>query len=395
MPILKTASALIKEALEKVSINNLLPPKGSKIAIAMSGGVDSSVAAALLSQMDYEVFGITGWLMEGKGKCCDGGMLDAGRICEIIGISHEVQDLKKLFQSTIISPFIESYSIGRTPVPCMPCNTEVKWGSLLEYSKSIGASHLASGHYARLLGFENVDNSYQYSIGKSKDLHKDQSYMLWGLSQEQLSRTLFPLANFDKDEIRELAKEFNLVNWDKEESQDICFVPNKTKDFLKEHLGEKPGEIKNIRTGKVLGKHSGTHFYTIGQRKGIGISSQDAIYVVKIDSFNNVVYVGEKSDLQNNYLIADGVNWQIVLSEPFRALVKIRYNSEPSICTVTPIEANQIQIDFDEPVLGVTPGQAAVIYDLNNQYIIAGGWISRELNESISKTIHATSESNS
>jgi tRNA-specific 2-thiouridylase len=369
----KIKSELIQKALEKIAFNNLMPPAGSKVAIAMSGGVDSSVAAALLSCLDYEVIGITGWLMEGSGKCCDGGMLDSARVSEHIGIEHESLDLREFFKSTIIKPFLESYSVGRTPVPCMPCNTEVKWGSLLEYSKTIGASHLASGHYARLNHFADKG----YSIGKPADSGKDQSYMLWGLNQDQLSRTAFPLANFTKEEIRQLANEFALTNWDKEESQDICFIPNKTKNYLLENLGEKPGDIKNVKSGEVLGTHLGTHLFTIGQRKGIGVSSQEPIYVVKIDSLNNVVYVGDKEDLCSKGLVAEFANWQIKYSEPFTGLVKIRYNSEPISAQVIPLDDKQFEVRFMDEAVSVTPGQAAVVYDADNQYIIAGGWISR------------------
>jgi tRNA-uridine 2-sulfurtransferase len=374
--VILKSSGLIKEALEKVALNNVMPAPGSKVAIAMSGGVDSSVAAALLARMNYEVFGITGWLMEGSGKCCDGGMLDSARICEIIGIDHQAQDLRDFFKSTIISPFLSSYAGGRTPVPCMPCNTEVKWGSLLEYSKSLGASHLASGHYARLL----KPKDQNYSIGRSSDENKDQSYMLWGLNQEQLSRTAFPLANFTKEQIRALAHELNLTNWDKEESQDICFVPNKTRNFLLEHLGEKPGPIMDLKTGKILGQHSGTHLYTIGQRKGIGVSSQEPIYVVKLDSQQNVVYVGSKDDLASRGLIAEYANWQVPAATAFQGWVKIRYNSEALFAQVTPLEGGRFKVDFPKEEIGsITPGQAAVIYDVHNQYIIGGGWISRSL----------------
>ncbi len=368
-------SSLIDSALKKIAENNLLPEAGSKIAIAMSGGVDSSVAAALLSKLDYKVFGLTGWLMEGSGKCCDGGMLDSARVCEIIGVEHQALDLREYFKSTIISPFISSYSVGRTPVPCMPCNTEVKWGSLLEYSKTLGASHLASGHYSRL-----IKNGEHYCIGRPNDQDKDQSYMLWGLNQEQLSRTIFPLANFEKEEIRSLAQDLNLVNWNKEESQDICFIPNKTKEFLLEKLGERKGPIVDLKTGKTLGEHSGTHLFTIGQRKGIGISSSDPIYVVKLDPLNNTVFVGGQEDLFSKGLYADHANWQIPQNESFEALVKIRYASAPLKSLVTPLQNNQFEVEFrDSEGTSVTPGQAAVIYSSDNSQIIGGGWIAKAL----------------
>ena len=381
---MKLKSAIIEQALEKIALNNITPPKGSKIAIAMSGGVDSSVTAALLSKLgDYEVFGITGWLIEGAGQCCDGGMIDAAKICESLGINHQAEDLREIFKSTIISPFISSYQGGQTPVPCMPCNTEIKWGSLLQKVKEQNTHYLASGHYARLLQNE----SGKYCIGRSKDQTKDQSYMLWGLNQEQLKSTVFPLANFEKAEIRELANEFGLENWNKEDSQDICFVPNKTKDFLQKNIGERIGEIKHIKTNENLGQHSGTHFFTIGQRKGIGLSNQEPLYTIKIDALNNIVYVGEKEYLQSFGLIADYANWQVLPSsdQVFQGLVKIRYNSKPVLAEIKPVinnktaEAKQFEVKFLAEISGVTPGQAAVIYDSSDNYIIGGGWIKSEL----------------
>ncbi|MDJ0626467.1 MAG: tRNA 2-thiouridine(34) synthase MnmA [Candidatus Caenarcaniphilales bacterium] len=378
--MLRTESQLIEEALKKVAENNVIPPKGSCIGIAMSGGVDSSVAAALLSRMDYKVFGITGWLMEGAGKCCDGGMIDAAQICETLGIDHQAEDLRKFFQSTIISPFLESYSVGRTPVPCMPCNTEVKWGSLLETSKTQGAQYLASGHYARIVKAGIVkEQNEELAVGRSVDLNKDQSYMLWGLNQEQLKRTVFPLANFNKNEIRQLAHEFGLTNWDKEESQDICFIPNKTKDYLLDNLGERPGEIKDIKTGKVIGEHMGTHLFTIGQRKGIGVSSSEPIYVIKLDSFNNIVYTGEREDLYSKGVAVEYTNWQVKQPNEFNGLVKVRYNSETVLSKVTKQSEDKCEIVFSEEVSSVTPGQAAVVYDVTNSFIIGGGWISKPI----------------
>lgn len=369
------SSKLIDLAIKRVAENNFMPPEGSSIGIAMSGGVDSSVAAALLSRMNYKVFGITGWLMEGAGKCCDSGMLDSARISETLGLEHHSIDLREYFNSTIISPFINSYSVGRTPVPCMPCNTEVKWGSLLQSCNSMGADYLASGHYSRLIKHSNGN----FSIGRASDPGKDQSYMLWGLDQNQLSRTVFPLANFTKEESRELAKEFGLGNWDKEESQDICFIPNKTKEFLMEKLGERPGEIKEIKTGKILGEHTGTHFYTVGQRKGIGLSSAEPIYVIKLDPINNIVYVGEKSELYSSGLEVEFANWQVEPKEPFRAMVKIRYNADAVSALVVPLDNKLFKVQFDSEVASVTPGQAVVAYDSENEFIIAGGWISRAI----------------
>jgi len=372
------SSSFIEQALSKIAENNILPPAKTKIAVAMSGGVDSSVSAALLASLDYEVIGITGWLLEGSGKCCDGGMIDAAAICETLNINHQAEDLRNYFKSTIIKPFISSYQNGKTPMPCMPCNTEVKWGSLLEKIKEQNINYLASGHYARLLKNQNDE----YYIGRPVDLQKDQSYMLWGLNQEQLKSTIFPLANFTKPEIRQLAQEFGLETWNKEESQDICFVPNTTKNFLQNNLGEKTGLIKHIKTYEILGEHSGTHFFTIGQRKGIGLSNQDPLYIIKIDALNNIIYVGEKQYLQSKGLIAEYVNWQILpTNHEFRGFVKIRYNSKSVLANIKLFdsEQNYFEVNFLEEASSVSPGQAVVIYDETDSFVIGGGWIKSEL----------------
>jgi len=367
----KATPSLITEAIEHISVNNLLPLPGSKIAIAMSGGVDSSVAAALLRQMDYEVIGITGWLMKGSGKCCDGGMIDSARVAEEIGIEHISMDLREAFQSKIISPFLGSYRNGRTPVPCMPCNTEIKWGALLEHCQELGCSHLASGHYARVRYKEEY-----YQIGRPCDSHKDQSYMLWGLDQQQLSRTAFPLANFSKEYIRELAKELNLYTWDKEESQDVCFVPDKNTDYLKNKLGERPGTIKHIATKETLGKHLGTHLFTIGQRKGIGLSNSCPLYVIKLDPSANIVYVGEREYLLTSKLEAEFANWQTKIDRHLEGMLKIRYNSPPASAQITITSESTFSAEFTEEQMSITPGQAAVVYDTADEWIIGGGWIS-------------------
>lgn len=378
---LNTHSDLIRDAIDKISINNYLPPLDTPIAVGMSGGVDSSATAALLKVMGYNVVGITGWLTDNTNKSCDGARFDAERAAEQIGIEHHIVDLREIFDPIIVNPFLNAYSEGRTPVPCMTCNTEIKWGSLLHYSKSLGATHFASGHYVRLIHHTESQNFQGgFSIGRPTDLSKDQSYMLWTLNQEQMNRAFFPLANFTKEETRAIAIELNLFNAEKPESQDICFVPNKTSDYLKDKLGERPGEVRHIQTSKVMGEHLGAHLYTVGQRKGLGIAHPTPLYVVKLDPIQNIVYVGDKEHLFAKGLIANNVNWQIHPNQPeFKAQTKIRYATPPCYTDVKLLTDASMELTFQEAQSSITPGQAAVLYDESNQFILGGGWISREI----------------
>jgi len=363
----------IDQVLDFIGKNNLLPKdKTVKIAVAMSGGVDSSVATALIKELGYQTFGLTGWLLEGEGKCCQGGVIDSAEVCEQLGIEHDAQDLRNIFNTKITSSFLSGYSQGKTPVPCMPCNTEIKWGSMLAYVKEKNINYLASGHYARLLEIRR-----NLCIGRSLDQNKDQSYMLWGLTQEQLASVVFPLANLEKEEIRAIAKKMNLPVFDKPESQDLCFVPGKNQDYLLEKLGIKPGQIKHIQTGEVLGEHKGTYLYTIGQRKGLKVSYPEPLYVIELDIFNNFVLVGEKNFLYSQELIAQNANWQVEVSSKFNSLVKVRYNSAPVLAQIEKIDENKFKVLFEKKLLSITPGQACVLYDLDNQYIIGGGWIEK------------------
>lgn len=366
--------------LEKIqNMDNYLPDsKNSKIAVAMSGGVDSSVAILLLKEMGYEVFGITAWLIAGSGKCCDNGVIDAVKVCDQLGVEHHAVDLRKEFADGIIKDFHESYSKGQTPIPCITCNNDMKWGALLAYSiDKLGATHMASGHYAKL-GFN--PETGRYNLLKPKENRKDQNYMLWGLTQEQLARTVFPLADLTKDEVRAAAKRAHLCVANKAESQDICFVSNgmNNSDYLTKILGEKPGEIIEISSGKVLGEHSGSYNYTYGQRKGLGIAYPEPLYVVKIDSKNNKVYVGTKDKIKGQ--VAFGKDLNIVndsYGDSFDALVKIRYNMEAVPAKVKLGMDHSAKVEFKEPVSSITPGQAMVFYDKDDaEQVIGGAWIS-------------------
>lgn len=356
-------------------INYLPDPQKSKIAVAMSGGVDSSVALYLLKEAGYEVVGITAWIISGSGRCCDNGVIDAVKVCDQLGVEHHAIDLRKDFAEGIIKEFHESYAQGETPIPCISCNNDIKWGSLLSYSLAkLGATHLASGHYAKIVQDENGLHLY-----RPLEENKDQSYMLWGLTPQQLSATVFPLADLDKSEVRKIANDAELCVASKPESQDICFVSNgmTNSDYLLKILGEKPGDIVETDTGKILGKHKGSFNYTYGQRKGLGIAHPEPLYVVKIDSKSNTVFVGTKDKLagqtakaKNRNLIND------YLGDDFKALVKIRYNSDPTPAQVKLIGDREMEVEFYEPVTAITPGQALAIYDLETGLeLIGGAWI--------------------
>jgi len=356
-------------------INYLPDPKKSKIAVAMSGGVDSSVALYLLKEAGYDVVGITAWIISGSGRCCDNGVVDAVKVCDQLGVEQHAIDLRKDFAEGIIKEFHESYAQGETPIPCISCNNDIKWGSLLSYSLAkLGATHLASGHYAKIVQDENGLHLY-----RPLEENKDQSYMLWGLTPQQLSATVFPLADLDKSEVRKIANDAELCVASKPESQDICFVSNgmTNSDYLLKILGEKPGDIVETDTGKILGKHKGSFNYTYGQRKGLGIAYPEPLYVVKIDSKSNTVFVGTKDKLagqtakaKNRNLIND------YLGDDFKALVKIRYNSDPTPAQVKLIGDNEMEVEFYEPVTAITPGQALAIYDLETGLeLIGGAWI--------------------
>ncbi|MCE2929748.1 MAG: tRNA 2-thiouridine(34) synthase MnmA [Candidatus Caenarcaniphilales bacterium] len=374
---MNTNSYLYQKTISSTPRNYLPDTESSVIAVAMSGGVDSSVAAFLFKEAGYKVVGITAWILSGAGRCCDNGVVDAVKICDQLGIEHHAIDLRQDFASGIIKEFHEAYSKGETPIPCISCNNDIKWGSLLSYSiNKLGATHMASGHYAKI-----VKSNEGFNLYKSDEDKKDQSYMLWGLTNSQLEKTVFPLADFAKSEVREIAAKANLCVANKPDSQDICFVTGgmTNADYLTRILGEKPGNIVEIESGTVLGEHKGSFNYTYGQRKGIGIAYSEPLYVVSIDSQTNTVYVGTKDKLFGQRAYAHKLNLiNASLPETFDALVKIRYNSSPSLAKVK-ITADKAMIDFDEPVTAITPGQAIVFYDpLEAKEVYGGAWIQGE-----------------
>jgi tRNA-uridine 2-sulfurtransferase len=342
-----------------------------KIAVAMSGGVDSSVTAALLNKEGHEVIGMT-MLVVPSEEVAD----TAHEIAQILGISHHTFDLRDIFAKQIISDFCHQYSLGKTPNPCVHCNRLIKFGILLEKAKELGTDAMATGHYARL---EKRPSDGRFLLKKGIDHTRDQSYFLYRLTQTQLADIIFPLGNLTKDKVKKMALEMGLLVVNRKESREICFIPdNNYPRFLREHITSKieTGQIVD-KQENVLGKHNGIIEYTIGQRKGLGISSSEPLYVVDIDSRNNTVIVGEKQDVYASEFIATDLNW--IASEDLVALptlkTKIRYLHPEAESVITPINRDRVHIKFTEPQMAITPGQAAVFYDGDN--VVGGGTIER------------------
>ncbi len=347
----------------------------TRVAVAMSGGVDSSTTALLLRDAGYDVVGVTGWLIKSGSRCCDTGMIDAAKVCQQLDIPHHAVDLREMFKAQIIDQFPQAYARAQTPLPCSVCNTLVKWGALFNYSKKVlQANYIATGHYARVIHTEN-----DIQLARAVDLTKDQSYVLWGLTREQLKATLLPLGDYHKDEIRAIADKSQLASAHRPDSQDLCFIPQgvTTQEYLANFLPETPGPILHSLTGQVLGQHKGTHNFTIGQRKGLGIASNEPIYVTHIDPDSHVVYAGPKSALLRRDLKAHSTNW-IMAQIPEKTLLakaKISYKSIAVPAMITPLAENQVHVEFEEAQSAITPGQVLAIYDTSDTLLLGGGWI--------------------
>ena len=382
----------MKSALQFESLPERAETQRDLIAVAMSGGVDSSTVAALLQQRGCSVVGLTMQLwnqrrlpeLQGNGpaqhRCCSlDDVYDAKAVAQHLNFPHYVVNFEEQFESRVVRPFVDQYLAGRTPIACTNCNTDVKFEPLLRMARHIGAERLATGHYARI---RRNDETGRWELLRSRDDSKDQSYFLWGLSQEQLSRSDFPLGELTKDQVRELARRVNLPVAEKPESMELCFVPNGNyvqfiQAYSKERgisLQDGDGEIVN-EDGEVIGRHSGVHNFTVGQRKGLGFAAGKPIYVLSIDPQNNRVVVGEDDVLRKTDCEVEELNW-ISCEKPatkFRAFVKIRHKHEPAAATVEALEANCARVTFDSPQRAITPGQAAVFYE--GYRVLAGGWI--------------------
>jgi tRNA-specific 2-thiouridylase len=353
-----------------------------RVVVGMSGGVDSSASAALLLEQGYEVIGITlklwpqDCVSRAEDKCCGPqAVSDARAVSHKLNIPYYLVDEAEDFQKQVINYFAEEYRAGRTPNPCVMCNERLKFGTLISRAKQLGAAKIATGHFARVERREDG----RHLLKRGRDLRKDQSYFLFSLKQEQLAHTLFPLGELTKSDTRETARHCGLKTADKDESMEICFVPDKDYGrFLQQaNLVQKhQGDIVDVH-GRVLGKHDGIEFYTIGQRKGLGLTSPKPLYVVELDAANNRVIVGDDTALDRDEFTVDRCNW-IPFAEPpasFEALAKIRYNHIGTLATVTPGPNGTAKVKLHVPQRAITPGQACVFYQ--DDLVVGGGWIGR------------------
>ena len=353
----------------------------TRVVVAMSGGVDSSVAAALLVEQGYDVIGVMMrlWAEEGGGghnRCCTPAqMTDAYRVADRLGIPFYVLDSKAIFRQQIVQSFIDGYAAGETPNPCLACNRYIRFTHLLNHALALEAQYLATGHYARIRQAE--DGSYR--LLKGVDESKDQSYVLSVLQQDQLRHALFPVGDYTKPQVREMAARLGLPVAGKHDSQDLCFLADGNyRRFLAEHAPTAliPGPILT-KAGAILGQHTGLPNYTIGQRKGLGLSSGEPLYVLGMDPTQNALIVGTREELGHNHLTAQRVNWIAGAppAETIRAEVKIRYKAVPVPAAITPLPDDRAEVRFESPVRDITPGQGAVFYD--GEVCLGGGIIER------------------
>ena len=351
---------------------------GARIVAAMSGGVDSSVTAALLKKQGYDVVGITLQLYPEdktparKGACCAGAdIYDAKQVAEKIGIPHYVLDYESRFRKSVIEEFADSYARGETPIPCVLCNQKVKFADLLDTARELGAEAMATGHYVR-----RMEGAHGAQLHAAVDASRDQSYFLFATTQAQLDYLRFPLGGMEKSEVRAIAAELGLINADKPDSQDICFVPQGRYTTIVNRLrpdAARPGEIVDMN-GAVVGRHDGITNFTVGQRKGLGLSgNEEPLFVLKLDAVNARVVIGPRAALGSSVIELRDVNWLGTHAAPFEARVKVRSMRPPVAATVTPLPNGAARVELALPEEAIAPGQACVFYD--DSRVLGGGWI--------------------
>ena len=379
--------SITEKKLENYSSTNSKSKNQKKIVVGLSGGVDSSLSAALLIETGWDVEGLTLWLMKGEGSCCSEGLVDAAGLCEDLGIKHHIIDSRNLFAEKVIKETTGGYEVGITPLPCSMCNKNVKFEEMLNWAKDQHEfTNIATGHYARVkknnvpLSHSNDFKYKDYLLLRGVDSNKDQSYFLYSLSQEVLSRLILPLGELKKEETRKEAARLGLRTAKKPESQDLCLVEHygSMLNFIDKHIETKVGEIKHIN-GQILGSHNGIQHYTVGQRKGLGIAWSEPLYVKKLDHLKNIVYVASISDLLEREAFIKELNWVSIEepNSPVEVDAQIRYRSKPIKGKLIPQSEGNINKRFklvlDEPQSSITPGQAAVFY--KKDILLGGGLI--------------------